>query len=160
MRKLDLINTPKVALIDESDYDLVYPYNWYLNKRDQKVTTVINDKTIYLHTLIFGKKEGYEIDHKDRNGLNNQRENLRYATSSQQKMNKGLGMNNTSGYKGVSYDVRRNLYRAYIGTKFLGRFHNKIDAALAYNTAASVQYGEFAVLNQIGEEKMNKGVNS
>lgn len=91
-----------------------------------------------------------EIDHKDRNAANNVWTNLRPASSSENKCNRGVPRNNTSGISGVSYrgqnrghkwEVNINLNGRRI---YLGRFTNK-DEAIAVRKAAELKYfGAFA----------------
>lgn len=92
-----------------------------------------------------------EPDHKDRNGLNNHRENLRPANDSQNQGNVGIQTNNTSGFKGVSFRRDRAKWIAYIRVDrkriHLGYFDDPIEAALAYDVAALKHFGEFAALN-------------
>jgi len=106
-----------------------------------------------MHQLILGfpKKD---IDHRNGNGLDNRRKNLRkIATSSQNKMNCGMYSNNTSGYKGVHYYYTHKKWGAQIYSNkkcyFLGLFETAKDAGIAYNIAAIKYHGEFARLNQI-----------
>jgi hypothetical protein len=101
--------------------------------------------------------DGYEIDHKDRDPLNNLEENLRVCTRSQNAQNKGKQSNNLSGQKGVSWNVRENKWEAFISGIYLGRFILLEDAARAYNAAAIKLHGEFAVLNEI-PEKLEKEI--
>lgn len=157
MREIKLTNSTRVALVDDEDYEKVLGYAWYLlnNCGHLRAAVGTSKHQIYMQNLILPTKKGFEVDHKDRNGLNNQKENLRYATHSQNNMNKGLQFNNTSGFKGVSWNNRLGKYHAYIHINrkriHLGFFTNKIDAALAYNSAAPKYHGEFAVLNSIPE---------
>jgi hypothetical protein len=89
--------------------------------------------------------------HKDGNGLNCQDGNLRVCTSSQNGMNRGKQSDNTSGYKGVTWDKSKGKWQASIKvnqkTIFLGRFNNVIEAAKAYDEGAKKYHGAFARLN-------------
>ena len=94
-----------------------------------------------------------QIDHIDGNHYNNKWSNLRAATNTQNSRNSRTPINNTSGYKGVSFVARLNKYRATIMVNrkslHLGCFIDPKEAALAYNIAAQKYFGEFALLNNI-----------
>jgi hypothetical protein len=100
---------------------------------------------LYVH----GQDPGiYEIDHIDCDRSNDRIENLRLADRYQQAANTKVSSKNTSGYKGVSYYKRLNLWQAYItkNNKFipLGYHKTKEDAAMAYKQAALELFGEYA----------------
>ena len=90
-------------------------------------------------------------DHRDHNIHNNLRENLRVATYSQNGANRKIGKNNTSGCKGVSWQIKSRKWQVAIKkdgvTYYLGLFDSIRDAALAYNKKAIELHGEFAKLN-------------
>jgi hypothetical protein len=94
-----------------------------------------------------------EIDHRNRDKVDNRIENLRPATSSQNKGNIGLLRTNRSGYRGVSLNSRSGKWHAQIKINgkqtYLGRFDTPEQAALRYNEAARQHFGEFAHLNQV-----------
>jgi hypothetical protein len=94
------------------------------------------------------------VDHKDRNGLNNQKENLRICDYSKNAQNsKRNPIYGSSNYKGVYLYKRTNKYRANIKLKgkriYLGYFDSDKEAALAYNKKAIELFGEYACLNII-----------
>jgi len=99
------------------------------------------------------KIEGKQIDHIDRNGLNNRRINLRAASAGQNKANQGKYRNNTSGYKSVYLERDSQRWRAMLRIcgrhVHLGRFDDPHIAARAYNEAALKHFGEFACLNPV-----------
>ena len=96
------------------------------------------------------------VDHKDRDSLNTRIENLRVATCREQQQNRGIGLNNTSGYKGVCFDKQSGKWSAKIKidrkTKHIGYFSEIKDAALAYNRKALELFGEFAYINEIKQD--------
>jgi hypothetical protein len=87
------------------------------------------------------------LDHKDGNGLNNRLDNLREATHSTNAFNTGISANNTSGYKGVSYNRKANRYHAYIYInrkyKHLGCYTTAEEASKVYEANARELHGEF-----------------
>lgn len=148
--------------VDEIDYDYLNQWLWYtLYAKQQKYAVRKpysrelgkSDQVILMHKVIAERKgiQSYCIDHIDRNGLNNCRDNLRAATNSQNCMNRPAPSNNTSGYKGVSYSFERKKWLAQIALegkpKFLGRFETAIEAAYIYDRIAFRYYGEYAYLN-------------
>jgi hypothetical protein len=141
-------------LIDEIDYAFVKSYNWYQVKK--YFTGLINNKKVYLHVEI-AKRAGLswenEIDHKNRNPFDCRRDNLRDATSLQNKHN----MKRENGeYKGVSrcHNYWRMRIRFNYNRLEITKFRSKEEAAIAYNFAAEILHGEFAVYNQIPEYKL------
>lgn len=146
------------ALVDRSDYSWLSKFNWhYLKKSHSRTGYAITKKRIIekqgnvlrMHTLIFGGS----CDHKNGNGLDNRRSNLRAATFVQQAQNRGKSKRKkTLGCKGVS--IVRNwrgvpsywIARITINRKriYLGTFKNHIAASRAYIRAAKKYHGEFA----------------
>lgn len=147
-----------IALVDDEDYPLVSQYVWHIADRGRtrrKFYAVRNlrkpDGTWtqqFMHNLIMNAKG---IDHKDNNGLNNQRLNLRVANQMQNGGNMTPRQGSSSKYKGVSWRKDRDNWTAYIHAggrkKTLGSFDSEIEAAKAYDRAALTYFGEFAKLN-------------
>ena len=148
-----------IALIDDEDYEIVAQYKWYPRKHGKTcyaITNIKNDfgkyKTVNLHHLIFGKKDGQIIDHINGDGLDNRKENLRFCSQSENCNNR----HNTWGkskYKGVHWHPINNKWVARIQVKkkrlHLGCYVSEKEAALAYNKAAIKYFGEFARLNEV-----------
>lgn len=142
------------ALVDDDDYAAVSVYTWNFS-HGYAVTTI--DKIVFLHHLILGDPPaGLLVDHKDRNGLNNQRANLRFATKSQNAHNMAPRQGTSSPFKGVSWDNRLKLWSANINANkirhHLGLFVSEFDAARAYNAAAAQYHGEYARPNIIPDD--------
>lgn len=112
-----------------------------------------------LHRLILSRMlgrslvKGEETDHINRNSLDNRRENLRLANSSQNKLNRNLQSNNTTGYRGIWLQCDGKKWGATLklnGKKtHLGVFPTKEEAAAAYDRAAREAQGEFFIGNDL-----------
>lgn len=149
------------AMIDDEDFDLVSRYKWSANKRGHSfyARRTINlpngrQKVMYMHILLvhgdIDKASIHSpIDHIDRNGLNNQRHNLRLTTRSVNLQNTGVQCNNKTGYKGVYLYGDR--FRAAISKDkrqhYLGTFESAIDAAAAYDRKALELFWPHAAIN-------------
>lgn len=141
-----------LAVIDAADAELVGRHNWYLHKAGKRryaARSCVLDGVrflIYLHQEIALPGDGLDVDHRDGDGLNNRRANLREATRQQNMANRSTHAGNASGYKGVWRHGRK--FRASIQlngkTVHLGGFDTAAEAALAYADAARQAHGEFA----------------
>jgi HNH endonuclease len=147
----------KVALVDAEDLATVLNYKWHAFPIGHTwyAATSVNGRRSYLHRMILRAPQGLVTDHKNGDGLDNRRENLRLCRQGQNLQNMKNLRGGHSSYKGVSKSVcRENPWRAYIQVKkrmiHLGVFPTERAAALAYNTAASRYFGAFALLNDMG----------
>ena len=116
-----------------------------------------NVKKFYIHRLVgmaFLENPDNKpmIDHIDENKSNNNVKNIRWATSSDNGCNQGKRMNNTSGYKGVSFNKPSNKYLARINIngklKHLGLFETAEEASRCYEAKAKVIHKEFYYKNK------------
>lgn len=159
MKKIYLTKD-KVAFVDDEDYDWLVEYIWCYsisptNKYGYASTNIITPQFRIketMHRLIMQPiPKGLEVDHKDRNGLNNQRYNLRLVTRAQNKQNAIKTNNCSSKYKGVHFDKFHNKYKVRIVVNkkeiFLGYYYDEIAAGQRYDLAAKLYFGEFARLN-------------
>lgn len=107
----------------------------------------VNFKMYYAHRLVWlyvhGEFPKHEIDHINRNGLDNRVENLRPATRNENAGNQGIIKPNVSGARGVRYEADRNKYLVRIKNKHVGRYKTLEEATRAYARAAREVYGEF-----------------
>jgi len=141
------------AIIDARDIDIVGEYVWHL-KRDEcgnkyAKTNTADGKHHYLHRLILGVTDpASKIDHKDGDGLNCRRRNLRAATTAQNNVNRRPPRRQ---HKGV-YAHRRKWTAiiSHAGERYyLGLFSTPDEAARAYNLRALELFGDFACPNRI-----------
>ena len=140
-----------VALVSDIDYPALREHTWHITEANASgkpyVRTTLNRTTVYMHRMIVACPVEFKVDHRDNDGLNNQRPNLRVSTHYQNNLNReGWSL---SGYKGVSRDGSRFRTRITVGgvLKTIGRFSSAVEAAVAYDEAAHEQFGEFAWLN-------------
>lgn len=153
------------ALVDDEDYGWLIRWKWTVAKgravRSERVSetpgiTRHNRKKIQMHRVILGARPGEQVDHINRDKLDNRRENLRIATGSQNQHNKAAillrkGKETSSVYKGVSWNRKKRKWWVGIAvngkTIHVGRFNDEVEAAKAYDEAARRLHGEFACLN-------------
>jgi len=153
-----------VALVDDDDFDYLNQWSWRIKKARH---TVYARRSVYLgnyktediamHRAIMNPPDNMQIDHIDHNGLNNQKNNLRICTPSENKRNARFRVPCSSIYKGVCRHVDRwdggECVSYYCGISvdhqsiFLGSFKNEVDAAVAYDLAAIKYHKDFAYLN-------------
>ena|SRR5258706_7751756 len=162
MREIELTQG-KVALVSDKDYARVIAYGkwyavkgrgdvWYAARNESRQYCVSRyRRRIFLHRFVLNiNDDKIEVDHKNLNGLDNQRRNLRIASRNENMHNRKKCANNTSGYKGVHLHMGR-VWLTHIKingkTKHIGVYKSLIKAAQAYDVAAVKYYGKFACLN-------------
>lgn len=152
MKAIKLQRSGEVAVVDDSDFGLVSRFVWHLrkSKKHRYAYTSVNSKPVYMHKLLL-KRRGFKlVDHKDGDGLNNRRANLRPCTYAQNQFNqrKHRGL---SQYKGVYRLKSSGKWVARIGFDYkdiyLGTFTIEKEAARAYDQKARELFKEYARLN-------------
>jgi hypothetical protein len=109
-------------------------------------------RTRRLHVYILPPPDGMQVDHRDRNPLNNQLHNLRLATNQQNTFNR-QSKRTPLRLRGVEDAPWCKLkpFRARIGINskkvYIGNYATAEEAARAYDVKALELHGEFAVLN-------------
>lgn len=146
----------KITIVDAGDYEWLNSFAWQamLSRGAWYASRLLWEdgkcKRIKMHQAILSTIDGSVPDHKNGNGLDNRRDNLRPATRSQNCGNRRTVVNK-SGFKGVSWASKDKKWRARIGVSgkalFLGTFATADEAAHAYDAAALKHFGEFARLN-------------
>lgn len=146
----------KVAIVDAADYEWLLQWKWRTMRARiggwYAVRSYLKEphvkRTQCMHRLLLDAPAGLHVDHRDGDGLNNRRSNIRLATIAQNQHNRGPATRNTSGCKGVTWDKQGKKWQAQIEVNrkniYLGRFLDKLDAAKAYAAAAAKFHGEFA----------------
>lgn len=143
------------AIIDAADACAVARWNWSAAVRSNSVYVVRRERladgsrlAVHLHRVIAQAPEGVAVDHINGNALDNRRVNLRLAYASGNQRNRSINRNNTSGFKGVSWDKQHGRWQAGISVngrrKRLGLFDTAEEAHAAYAKAAQQFHGEFA----------------
>lgn len=163
------MNTATIDYVREKfGYDPLTGDLWLRSDEEKKPIGTINRYRIISFGLEFRKPAhhvawaihyGYwptELDHRDRDKLNNRIDNLRVATRSQNTANtrKSWG---SSKAKGVYWETKRKSFRAHVRfhgkSIHLGYFDIEDEAAHAYNKKAIELFGEYASLNPVGIDK-------
>lgn len=163
MKEIPLSNGG-AATIDDEDFDVLSLSRWrkFRSRRAFYVQATSGPhRWKLMHRVVLRAVLGEMIDHKNRNGLDNRKENLRRCTSSQNNGNRAKHAKNgkTSPYKGVCYDKKQRKFLAQISHQKFGRFDSEVAAARAYDEAARAKWGVFARLNfpRDGEESAHQG---
>lgn len=145
----------KYALVSDKDYSYLNQWKWHAHKHKQRWYAERSKRlssgralVISMHRLILGLQAGdsKQGEHKDGDGLNNTRRNLRVASKNQNEYNRSKRVNNKSGLKGVHKVGNR--WVAYIGVNgekvYLGCFSSPQLAFKAYKKAARKYHKTFA----------------
>lgn len=160
------------TLVSPEDFDRATAHRWHVKRKKSQPGKLYVQRTIRLgsgrtarktaetlHRFIVGARPGEVVDHRNGNGLDNQRLNLRHATNRQNAQNVTLSANQKrGGFKGVSWNPRAKKWQAAISggpvkpngrraRVYLGVFVDPADAARAYDAAAREHFGEWASLN-------------
>lgn len=148
------------AIIDASDVDRVGGWDWFAKpeyKRDGSIRAVYaarketvgngKQRDVLMHRVIAGTATGLETDHRDGDGLNNRRCNLRDATKDQNRRNRAARIDSQTGAKGVYLHTDKKKWRAQIFAdgkrRHLGLFSTIEEASAAYAKASAIWHGEF-----------------
>lgn len=124
-------------LVSPEDYDLLSQYKWHQNKNGY-VRGTVETKHVFLHRFIMNAPKGLKVDHVNRKPLDNQRDNLRLATTNLNNQNKTVSKSKKSSqYRGVFFVKQRNKFKAkfcYKGKEYhIGFYETELEAAIAFD---------------------------
>ena len=145
----------KIALVDDEDYERVNQYKWQAQPHHtgkmwyaKRTINLGNGSftTMRMARFILDVEAETLIDHRDRDTLNNQKYNLRLASSQQNAANAGP-RGASSGYKGVHWNESAKKWQVSRKGRYIGVFSDVIEAARAFDAIAYKEDGEFAYLN-------------
>lgn len=178
MKLIELSKTGKhrgkyFVKVDDEDFDELNKWLWTVVKSKNTCYAIRSEystgkaKYIYMHRQIMDTPDNMDTDHKDHDGLNCQKNNLRVCSHIQNTKNGTAKKNTTSTFKGVSLSAQKYIsktgkitacepkWRATIqhDKKYIhiGCFDSEIEAAIAYNKRAVELHGEFANLNKVAQ---------
>ena len=150
-RFIPLVNIDGLcAMVDPADYEWLRQYTWYAecNRGGSYACTYCRGKRCPMHRMLMNTPAGLEVDHKNRNGLDNHRVNLRNCTHAQNCSNR-RSPGGVSQFRGVT--PRSKKWEAWIGSngrvQSLGCFSDPVEAARVRDRKAIELHGEFAYLN-------------
>lgn len=155
MRQIKLTHG-EYAIIDDEDYEKISKYKWRLTTKRLKkyaIAQISRNETprinVLMHRFILPPENNMQIDHINRNGLDNRKSNLRFCTPKQNQGNRIA--TSKSGLKGIYYCNYRSgkKWLVRIAGKFRGYYKTKDEAILISNKYLSEYFGEFALLNKI-----------
>ena len=150
-----------VAIVDDEWLPILSRWKWHAQDSGwghyamRTIGSRSGKQRIYMHRYITMAPDGLEVDHINRDKLDNRWDNLRIVKPSWNRANKAPQVNNKTGFKGVCWDNTHSCYVAHIQHQYkqfnLGQFATAVEAAIAYNAKARELHGEFAWLNPIPE---------
>uniref|UniRef100_A0A6M3M6X3 Putative homing endonuclease n=1 Tax=viral metagenome TaxID=1070528 RepID=A0A6M3M6X3_9ZZZZ len=141
----------QVALVDDEDFEKVNQYKWcacWYHKPETFYAKRGLDKddgtrtTQFMHRFILNTPRGKQVDHRNHNGLDNTKGNIRVVTNSQNSLNARKRKGSSSQYKGVHKQNQRWYARISHGNNsdcrydHIGMFYTELEAALAWDERA------------------------
>jgi hypothetical protein len=153
-----------IALVDKDIAETLGRFNWYANNLGGIRWYALRagdrqnwNARILMHKAILSVEEDEDVDHREHYPMSdklidNRRTNLRPTSRMENMRNASIRLDNKSGFKGVTWDAARNRWAASLTINYkrisLGRFEDKLEAALAYDRAAIEWFGEHAKTNE------------
>ena len=146
------------AIVDDDVYEKLSKVKWFYNGSyaSRQRYRHGSQRVLFMHNEILKTPEGKCCDHINRNKLDNRLENLRPVDKKQNSSNRAGISGTRSIYKGVSWHKKANKWIAKIKkngiNKHIGVFNNEQEAALVYNSMASILHGKYAFINEVNPQ--------
>jgi hypothetical protein len=157
-----LLHDGRITLVDPWVFNWAQWMSWHVNKSVRNkigyVTSTVRHHSkgtdrLYLHRLIVNPPDGFAVDHINGDTLDNRCCNLRMASLAQNMANRTSRQDRLSRFKGLNWDRQYSRWIVRISVNkrriIVGYFTDEVDAARAYNEAAKIHHGEFALLNEV-----------
>lgn len=153
----------KRIIVDDEDFDWLNQWKWNTNYKGYAYRIVYSrfngsrrQHKVFMARFVIKAPVGLQVDHINRNKLDNRKSNLRLATNGQNQANSGIPKNNTSGYKGVTWNKKNKKWVAQVECRvggkrknhYLGGFSDIEQAVLIRDKKVKEIHGEFAYLNK------------
>ena len=145
----DNVKKVKIFMFCDETIELHDRYTWNMIKGRNGYFHL--QRSILFHREIMGLEQGrdVQVDHKNVNCCDNRMCNLRPCNQSQNMQNRNLQVNNSSGYKNVTFMEDRQKWRARVTVngkrEFIGDFDNREDAYNAFCERAKETHGDFVI---------------
>jgi hypothetical protein len=145
--------------VSDKDYERVASHKWHLHSAGYAARTQRygpggkKKRVIYMHRFVLGAPDGYEVDHINRDPLDNTRANLRLVPKALNRANTDKRRDSTRRYKGAVYNPHKGArpWTARVTRDgvhhYGGYFATEIEAAHEYDRMAREVFGEHARLN-------------
>lgn len=155
MKKIELTKN-RVALVDDQDFEELNKYKWayhhrgYAIRMEKAPYKTGKRRFLLMHREILGDPHGMLVDHKNHNGLDNRRSNLRACTDAENMRNRLLQKNNKSGFQGVSKSKSGWVASIRYGGMYplmVQALKSAEEAAYIYDQLAVQLHGKFATTN-------------
>jgi tRNA-binding EMAP/Myf-like protein len=161
-----VISNGMICSVDDEDFEELSQFKWTALKSKTHNTTYarrtaklgIKQETILMHRQVLGltNQDGKLIDHIDKNGLNNQKKNLRITTKQINALNSNKPILNRTGFIGVT-EAKNGRFSVKIKANSkdicLGTFDTAEEAARSYDKKAIALFNIHARLNFPEEAK-------
>jgi hypothetical protein len=165
MKTIPLANCSLVAIVDDDDFEYLSQFKWQIGKQNRlwyarRGLPRKDGKAAisFMHRELLNAPKGMDVDHKDYDGLNNQRSNIRLMSRSQNLQRGRAKITSQSGFKGIYFDRQKNKWQAeiYLGNGGkrirIGGYDKPELAAFAFNVAAAMLRPVDTYVNKIDIE--------